>query len=40
MKLDIKMEKIISKFGDTEIENKNFINIKDLFQLKIYILIK
>ena len=25
------MEKAIIKFGDIEIENKNFTNIKDLF---------
>ena len=29
------MEKTFIKFGDIEIEKKNFINIKDLFQSKI-----
>ena len=32
LKSYLKMEKSVIKFGDIEIQNKNFINLKDLIQ--------
>ena len=40
LKIYIKMEKIIIKFGDIEIEKQNFDQYKRPISIKIYILIK
>ena len=40
LKVYIKIRNTVIKFGDVEIKNKIFTNIKDLFQQEIQILIK